>query len=200
MTKYEAVIFDLDGTLVTLPADWEAVRRDLREYFRSGEAFVPLFKTLEAKVTQKPEAQSGVFSLIDGYEVAAVNGSRLLPGVQAVFNYLYGKSKLAVVTMQGRRACSQLLEMHGLARFLEFSLTREDSLDRSVQLDIALKRLSTSAVHALFVGDRKNDVNSAKQVGAPVALVGRRKVEETNPVLQFETMVGLRDYLSKGPP
>jgi HAD superfamily hydrolase (TIGR01549 family) len=193
------VIFDLDGTLLTLPVDWEAVKRSLRDYFKSEDAFLPLFKTVEAKMTQRPEARSKVFSLIDDYEVAAAKRSRLLPGVLALFSHLAGRSKVTVVTMQGRRVCSQLLEMHGLARFIEFSLTREDSLDRSVQLEIALKRLSLSPRDALFVGDRMNDVNAAKQVKVAVVLVGRRKVEDSIKVTQFETIIGLKDYLSKSP-
>ena len=195
-SKYAAVIFDLDGTLVTLPVDWEAVRRELIEYFKTEDAFLPLFKTIDTRTTQKPEARSRVFSLIDNYEVAAAKESKLLVGVLDIFNHLFGKAKLALVTMQGRRVCSQLLGMYGLSRFLELSLTREDSLDRSVQLETVINRLVTEPRDSLLVGDRMNDVNSAKQVGVPVALVSRKKVKGVAPDLQFKTLVALRDYLS----
>lgn len=192
--RYKAVIFDLDGTLVTLPVDWDAVRQDLREYFKTTDAFLPLFKVLESKIRRKPEARPRLFQLIDNYEVAAASKSRLLVGVFDLFKFLAGRAKLVLVTMQGRMVCSQLLEMHGLARFLEFSLTREDSLDRSVQLGIALDRLATGSRDTLFVGDRVNDLNSGKQAGVQVALVSRRKVELPKEDSQFESMMGLLDY------
>jgi phosphoglycolate phosphatase len=200
LSKYEAVIFDLDGTLITLPVDWVAVRDGLRDYLVSEDPFLPLFKTLEAKLTQRPEARSGVFSLVDDFEAAAAKHSKLLPGVMSVIKYLSSRSKLAVVTMQGRKVCSRLLEKHGLGRFIEFSLTREDSLDRSVQLQVALKRLSTSSRRTLFVGDRINDFESGRKVGVSVVLVGHRKAEDLGQVKQFETMTGLKEYLYEGSP
>ncbi len=199
LPKYEAVIFDLDGTLVRLPVDWEGVKRDLRKLLLIDGDFSPLFETIDGWIAEKPESRSRIFSLLDRYEEAAAKRSTLLVGVREVFVYLTERTKLALVTMQGSRACSHLLEKHRLARFFEFSLTREDALQRSVQLEIAMKRLSTGARATLFVGDRLNDVAAARGVGAAVALVGRRGMADPAPDLQVDTMVALLRYFSGDP-
>lgn len=199
ISKYSAIIFDLDGTLMTIPVDWDSVRRELRELFGSEEPFVPLFKAIEEKVGGRPDTRAGVFSMIDKYELAVAPKSRLVDGARELLEFVGKRASLALVTMQGRRACEELIERHGLSGRFQATLTREDSLSRSRQLRTAMDKLSASPERTFFVGDRMNDANEARRVNLQVALVGGRRPDDLPGILRFAGLGLLKDYLSGEP-
>jgi len=192
---YRAFIFDLDGTLVSLPVDWEAVRAKLRLAFSTDDSFSPLFQTLERFLAERPEVKKKVFALIDEDELDAVGSAALIDEADDILRVLSGRASLGLVTMQGRRACNVLLGKFGLRDLLSFWITREDSLLRSHQIEVAVRRLGAQKSDVLFVGDRLNDVNAARQVGVAVALVGRRGVARLKPDLHFRNILEFRSGL-----
>jgi phosphoglycolate phosphatase-like HAD superfamily hydrolase len=195
-SEFECFIFDLDGTLFNIPIDWPAVRNGLAELFGEPVEGTPLFQKIMEVVAIRPALRAGAFNLVESQELKAVDSARPLDGAVDLVYSLFEVSRLALVTLQGRRACEEILKKHKLLDLFEAVVTREDSLDRVVQLEAALNRLGARPNAVLFVGDRLNDVVCARKVGVAVALVGRTDSAEPRPDLAFESLTELRASFS----
>lgn len=171
MNRPAAYIFDFDGTLGTIPVDWDGVRKRLREVTGDEEEFKPVFPTIAGVVAERPDLLRPVLSVIDGFEWAAVPSAKLYEGSYALLERLSQMSKLSLVTMQGQRACLALMERFRIGRFFASHFVREDSLDRGQQLEMALSSLGSSRASTMFVGDRLNDLDAARRVGIPFTLI-----------------------------
>src|SRR5206468_6206443 len=125
-----------------------------------------------------------VFALIDKREIEAIADSSLIEGVEETLSKLSRGASLSLGTMAGRRASERILKKFGLAKLLPIHFTREDSLERSQQLRMAMSRLSAKRDEVLFVGDRLNDARSAAEVGVAVALISQRRQCEIRPDYQ----------------
>ena len=170
------------------------MREDLRAEFKTEYTFSPLFGSLQKFLAERPEARERVFALIDKREIAALADSSLIEEVEETLSKLSVGASLSLVTMQGRRASEGILRKFGLSRFLPIRFTREDSLERSRQLRMAMSRLNAKRDEVLFVGDRLNDVRSAAEVGVAVALISQKRESEIRPDYEFEGVKEFKRY------
>ena len=153
----EAVIFDLDGTLIHLPVNYERLIQEF-EKVSQAESFHPL---LEAVSKLDEVARGQVFKIWDLAELAASAGITVNQEGMKIYSFFATKPK-ALVTMQGNAVVNAILEKLGLT--FEVILTREDSLDRAEQLKLATEKLDASFGDVLFVGNSENDALAARQV------------------------------------
>lgn len=188
---YSAFVFDLDGTLFSIPVDWGAVRREVGAAAGEAVGGRPLFSFLEELGRKNPERQARTFSIVESYEMTASAASKPMDGAAGLVERLSRASRVALVTMQGRRPCRSVLERHGMLGLFAATVTREDSLDRSIQLRIVLERMRTSHRDALFIGDRLNDVVCARRQQVDVALVGREASGPVKPDYSFPGLLAL---------
>jgi len=151
---------------------------------------------LKNLLSRRPELREKVFELIDRHELLAVKDAKLLEGAAELLGWLSSRACLALVTLQGRRACEELLQKRGLRRFFSACVTREDTLDRAEQILKAVALLGSRTQETLFVGDRVNDVVSARRAGVRVALVGRSLSGEPRPDYSFSSVRELGLFLS----
>lgn len=166
----EGYVFDLDGTLASIPVDWGRVKEELGSLTGSQE-FKSVFPTIVEILAKKPGLSKQAFSIIDRYELEAVPFARLYDGSQALLAKLSEVTKLSLVTMQGEKACSMMLQMFSLKQYFISYFTRDDSLDRADQVRLALGSMRTKPSTSMFVGDRLNDLNAAKKVGIPFTMI-----------------------------
>jgi phosphoglycolate phosphatase-like HAD superfamily hydrolase len=186
----EAYVFDLDGTLATIPVDWGRVKDELRAVTGSEEEFKSVFPTIVDVLAKRPGLQKKAFAIIDRHEVEAVPSARLYEGSLALLSKLSETARLSLVTMQGERACSMMLERFELKQYFVHYFTRDDSLDRAEQVRFALGSVRAKAATSMFVGDRLNDLNAAKKVGVPFTMIrthGEDPEDEDVPVYHSVT-------------
>ena len=167
-------VFDMDGTLISLPVDWDSVRADLRSLTNTSLDFNPFFLDLQTIVSRDPALLAPMMKVIDGYESLAVPAARLEEGALEVLSSISRRAKLSLVTMQGRAASSMILERLGIRKFFATSFAREDSMDRTTQLRSALVSLGAKEAEAFFVGDRINDLKAARAAGVRFVMIRKR--------------------------
>lgn len=177
--------------------DWKSVRVELFGIAGEQDDGSPLFMRLQDLLSRRPELRKQVFELIDSHELRAVRDSKLMDGAAELLEGLSNR-KVALVTLQGRRACEAILRRHGLLGFFSACVTREDSLDRAEQILKAVSSIGGRAEETLFVGDRVNDVVSARRAGVRVALVGRAISGEHRPDHSFSSVRALGSFLLGG--
>jgi phosphoglycolate phosphatase-like HAD superfamily hydrolase len=154
----EAVIFDLDGTLITLPLDYEG---ELLPRFSKVTGIKDMHPLTEKVSKLDPKKKEKVFAIWNEAELKALEKMKVNSKGKALYDKHLDKPK-ALVTLQGKTVVKNILENMDL-RF-DLIVTREDSLSRNEQLQIALKKLHKPAQNVLFVGNTTGDSAAAKTV------------------------------------
>ncbi|HUH99697.1 MAG TPA: HAD hydrolase-like protein [Nitrososphaerales archaeon] len=167
-------VFDLDGTLISLPVEWDKVRQELQKLTGTDLKFAPFFIDVQTLVADDPLLLEPIMRTIDEYEARALPGVKLEEGAESALSALSIRAKLSLVTMQGRAACDEILEKLDIERFFASSFTREDSMDRTTQLRMALESMEAKVGDSFFVGDRINDLNAARATGVRFVMIRKR--------------------------
>ena len=152
-----AVVFDLDGTLVNLPIDYEKLFQEVREIAKISDVH-PITKTI-AKLDAKTKEE--VFKVWDRIEAIAWQQGTVKKAGISIYNK-FSKEPKALVTMQGKTLTRNIIDTLKLS--FNVVVTREDSLDRAEQLRIAARKLNASPKDVLFIGNTEGDSTAAMVV------------------------------------
>lgn len=153
-----AVIFDLDGTLIHLPVDYERFFRELRKVMKTPNVR-PLTKVI---ARSNAETRKKALEVWKKAEFAALPKMRVNNEGMNLYRRFSEKTKV-LVTLQSRALALSALERLELS--FRVVITREDSLDRVMQLELAVHELGLRSEDVLFIGDTENDSISAEKVG-----------------------------------
>ncbi len=151
------VLFDMDGTLVEVPYDWNRIRAEL------GAAETSILTFLGR--LEEPE-RSLKWAVLERHEEAATLQARLRPGVRRLLGRLNRRGiRTALVTNNSRKNTDILLDRFGL-RF-DLVMTRDDGLWKpsGAPLTAAMHRLGLGPAECLAVGDSHFDIRAAREAG-----------------------------------
>ena len=158
-----AVLFDLDGTLVTSELDFDAIRR---------EAGIERMPILEYMASATPERRDEVNAILERHEDAAARRCRLAEGAAALFEAIVGLGlRSAIITRNSRRSVSIVTERHHLP--VDAVIAREDAAPKPSPEPVlkACEALGVPPAEALMVGDFIFDIESGRAAGTRTALV-----------------------------
>jgi len=199
------IIFDLDGTLISLHVDGAAFRREIaKELTQSGfridftetnykglyvQDMLDLARSQMDQGLVKGEyehVRRRTFRALDALELEWIRHAQLLPGAEAILSRLRSEGEvpitLALLTNSGRAATRYAMETLGFKRYFERTFTRDDlpaMKPRPEGITAALKALSLEEGEVLYVGDSPTDIIAARGAGIRIASVasGRYDVE-----------------------
>ena len=174
MSRYEFLVTDMDGTLVTLDIDWDELREKVREIIRTDHPLKPLGPSILETTEGNEELRKRAFDLVESEEVRAALGASPDPELKAMLSRLKSRGiKMALVTFQSAKPATIALKRLEVLSFFEFLITREYSLNRKKQLSIAIERLRADPRRTVFAGDSFWDVLAGKELGCYTVVVGR---------------------------
>jgi len=154
----EAIVFDLDGTLVRFPIDYET----LFEEFRRIMGVCEVHPVVEVVSRTDGKTRELVFNAWDRAELAVASNTVVNEEGMKTYIEFFEKPK-ALVTLQGKKVVEVVLKQFGLE--FDTIVTREDTLFRTEQLKIAIAQLDVEAGNVLFVGDTEGDAAAAGKTG-----------------------------------
>lgn len=199
----KGIIFDLDGTLISLHVDGSAFRREIAQELSRGGFRMDLIQA-ESKslyiqdildrarsqvldglvVADYDEVRRMTFKALDSLEVEWIRHSRLLPGADAILSRLSGEGRgsvtLALLTNSGRAATKYALEELRLGRYFPRSFTRDDlpaMKPRPEGITTALAELGLQKGEVLYVGDSPTDILASRGAGIRVASVATHRYD-----------------------
>lgn len=161
----EAVIFDLDGTLISLPINYDRLFQEISKITKTNE-IRPITKII-ANLDEK--ARKKIFEKWETIELDAFENMTMINEGMNLYKKYHDKPK-ALVTMQGRTLVKHALEQLTLS--FDYILTREDSLSRTEQIRTATQKLKTNTQKILFIGNTDEDANAARETGCKFLKVG----------------------------
>ncbi len=197
------IIFDLDGTLISLHVDGTAFRREIaRELTEGGfrmDLIDPSSKGLYVQDMldlarsqidrglvkgDYDQVRKRTFRALDALEVGWIRHSQLLPGAETILSRLSGEGTvpitLALLTNSGRAATRYALEELRLARYFHRSFTRDDlpaMKPRPEGITTALAELGLAKSEVLYVGDSPTDIMASKAAGIRIASVATHRYD-----------------------
>lgn len=158
------VIFDLDGTLIHLPINYEALFQKFQKIMKTTKV-TPLVQTM-AVLDQK--TRSEVYEVWTQAELEALPDLKMNSEGMKLYQKFSGKP-LALVTMQGKKVVGEILSSLKLS--FDVVLTREESLHRAEQIEVAVAKLGLKPKDILMIGDRENDKTSSEKIGCQFLMV-----------------------------
>lgn len=186
----EAVIFDLDGTLVDSAPDMAAALNQLLGELDLPPYEVAVVRTLigggvpklierALRPHRRTPAEFGGEALVERfmeiYAPRATETSRLYDGVEPELKRLTADGvKCGVCTNKPSGVTHQILEELDIARFMSSVVGGDSGLPKkpdSAPMLRMLGQLGVSADKAVLVGDSRVDVALARAVGMPVIVV-----------------------------
>jgi HAD superfamily hydrolase (TIGR01549 family) len=161
----KAVIFDLDGTLIDLPLDYDRLYEKFSRILQVDDVR-PVSKTV-ARLDRRTRGK--IFEAWEEAELAVTEKITIKDEGIALYRKYKAKPK-ALVTMQGKALVQAVLKPLGLS--FDLVLTREDSLNRVEQLRMAIERLKLDSGDVLFIGNTEGDLQATEGVKCQFLRVG----------------------------
>jgi phosphoglycolate phosphatase-like HAD superfamily hydrolase len=183
--RIEAILFDLDGTLIETD---DQVVAALARYLAPLTRFLPLTPTALARrlVMWAETPGNALMTLFDtvglddnilaiGDALRRLRGLHprpnlpLVAGADAILFTLSRHYRLAIVTTRGRRDVEAFLTQHDLAHLFNLIVTRESTRrlkPHPAPIRFAAEELGVPPRCCVMVGDTTTDVRSARAAGA----------------------------------
>lgn len=165
MTEYDAIVYDLDGTLVSLDVDWGTVREECAVILRARDLDadgMDLWGMRE--IAADHDLLDRVDATIAEHERGGARSARRLP----LADHLPHDVPVAVCSLNDVSACRIALELHGLDGHVDAVVGRGsvDALKPDPrQLLAAVGALDADPARTLFVGDSDSDREAADRGG-----------------------------------
>jgi len=169
---YEAVVYDLDGTLVHLAVDWATVATDVIAVYdeagidaRGADLWGLMERAADHGISTEVE------SAISRHEHTGARQSRRL----SLADELLDRSvPVGVCSLNCERACRIALDTHGLAAGVD-SVIGRDSVETHKPdpepLLSTLSELGADPQEAIFIGDSPRDGTTAERAGVDFRFV-----------------------------
>ena len=178
------IIFDLDGTIVNLTADWMSLREVLvdkyREIYEEQCDFERISKCLDTIVEKKDEEILEIFfDIIRQYELENIKDTQLIEETIFFINHkeLFGIKndvKFAVLSLNTRSSIIRSLELANIHNKIDLIVGREDvrrwkpAPDGLIKIQ---KYYKVSKKEMIFFGDLENDLLTGKNAGIEAYLI-----------------------------
>ena len=174
----KCIIFDLDGTLVTLPIRYELIQKKLRKLFNLEANLSPLIPSIIEYSKNNEKLIHDAFELLCEEEVIASESVKEIEGLQEVIDYLLSKKySISLVTMQCKKSANIILAKLNLTEKFSSIIARDENYYRFFQIKNTYESLNFSSSDVTMICDRIHDINSATKANCNSILVNRNDIK-----------------------
>ncbi|MFX1591453.1 MAG: HAD family hydrolase [Promethearchaeota archaeon] len=178
------IIFDLDGTIVNLTADWMSLKDTLaekyREHYNEDCDFIRISACLD-EIVQKndDDVLKDFFDVIREYELKNIKDTQLIEETIFFINNceLFGAKKevkFAILSLNTRSTIIRALELANITDKIDFIIGREDVRRWKPAPDGILKiknHYHVTKREMIFFGDLEKDISTGKNAGIDAYII-----------------------------
>jgi len=171
--NFQGLITDLDGTLVSLPINWDKIRSKVRKILRTNHRLKPLATTIPIVARGRKFLEKLAYTYIELEEIKAVKHVVYDENLYSLLKEIKErKMKIALVTLQAYTSTDKILRKLCVRGFFDLIVTRDISVNRLEQLKYAVKKLKLNPKNTIFVGDMPWDYDAGIALGLYTVIVG----------------------------
>lgn len=214
MLRYDAVLFDVDGTLIdsapgiihTLQLTFARMGVDVSGQDLKRYVGPPLRRTFGEYFDTEADIERATAIYRESYKTCGSLECVLYPGVRDMLEALTRQGVLVyTATSKPTGVVTPILERLGIAPYFRFiggaSMDRSRDTKTAVIRDV-LARPELQSARVLMVGDRRDDMEGAADCGLPAAAVlygygSREELAPFAPVYWAARCGGLVDYITE---
>jgi HAD superfamily hydrolase (TIGR01549 family) len=177
---FEAIIFDLDGTLLDSRYDWKEI------HTRVGAGNKTILEFISGLNGEKKKK---AIDILEKYEDEATKNATLKDGVLWVLSTLSKhRIKTGLVTNNSKKNVDFIVKSYGIG--FDIIITRDDGVWKpgGNPINIACKKLKVSKKKVIFVGDSDYDTLAARNAKVAVVIVGTRQDLKEKPDYRIENI------------
>lgn len=211
MSAFDAVLFDLDGTLVdSAPGILESFRYALWQFgvvlpeAQLRRFLGPPLRGSFAEVLAPEEVEQAVELYRGYYRLHGQEGCGLYPGVREMLAALRRRGyTLCIATSKARDVAARVLEHYGITQAVDYlgGASMDESLDtKEAVIRHVLTQPLLAGKQAVMIGDRDNDMQGAAACGLPAVGVAYGyaapdELEAYGPLFLAPDVPSLTDWL-----
>ena len=218
LTSLEALLFDLDGTVVdTIPHILASFRSATSEVFGTplpddtllGHIGIPLAQQMRMFTDDEETAERLIAAYRRVNHATHDEMARVFPNTLSTLEALVAVGMpMAIVTSKGRAMTDRAFDLFGLDRFFVVSVTADDTpLHKPDPMPVlhAASLLGVDPSRCAYVGDHPADIAAGKGAGAvSVAaswgVASRERLLAAGPDLLIDDIAEVRDLVGTIPP
>lgn len=172
MTKFRAIIFDLDGTIVDSKLDFDKMRDDIG--IKNGSPILEYLDTIDDELELMK-----AFDIVNEHELKGAQESTLIHDFLDFYQYLKQlQIPIGILTRNSKDVTNLTLDKHNLA--FDDVLTRDccKAKPNPDGLNILSQKWEISPESILYIGDFKLDIETAHKAKMKSALILNNKNSE----------------------
>ncbi|TFF85570.1 MAG: HAD family hydrolase [Promethearchaeota archaeon] len=218
LKKVEVIIFDLEGTLVEMKADWDQMREDIRNYFNTQYDIDMYFKPVLEKIdevlnlladkysqSELDQIKDGALQIIRDTHKKAAKNSVLFDGILDLLEKLKkDKFKMAAFTQSGREATRIILNKNSIQKYFDFVITREDVDKPKPFPDGIIKIINHFKLNKnkfIICGDHPFDISAGKKaniytIGVLTGVGNKNDLSNMNPDYILNSVMEIKKYIT----
>ncbi len=212
MMKYNAVLFDLDGTLVdSAPGIYATMQATFEHYGvhktreQIGKYLGPPLRVTMAENVPQDEIENAVKIYRDIYENDGAFNAAVYGGVQEMLDLLKAAGcTICLATSKTKTVAHTVLEHFGLDKYFDYigGASEDASIDtKTAVIESVLAQPCMCGKTAVMIGDRADDMTGAKNCSLPAvgALYGYGSKEELapfNPVFMAASPLEIASFIT----
>ncbi|NHJ85690.1 MAG: HAD-IA family hydrolase [Asgard group archaeon] len=196
-SKFSAIIFDFDNTLVTSHIDFPRLKitmaRKLKQYgFDFGdEKEIPFNYTAGKMIEEadKYDEQNGtqlgteLWKMVEDFEREGMENLTIDDDVYFILDFLKKQSIiLSILTNNAKKPTLEVLERYNIEQYFDLVIAREDITKMKPDkegLIVILEKLKLTPDKAIFVGDSWVDGAAAKEANIRFVLIRQELLDTT---------------------
>lgn len=222
MPRFEAVLFDLDGTLIEFRFKIKESRQAMIDFVRNlgldigrmnghmktqeviDETRYQWERSLGKCVSDFDLIKAGLFKILDTFESEVASCSRPFSDSLEMVRSIYQKNiPTGLVSNSGRPAVETIVNRHGFAPFFSSVVTRNEMFrlkPSPAGLLTALDQLGANPERSLYVGDSTLDIEAARAANMKCAsistgLYGHEELRKFEPDFMLNRLTELKDLI-----
>ncbi len=187
MRKINAVIFDLDGTLISFEINFMEARQKVieklieleipKEILSPKKRILDMIREVEYHINiieknpqRVPYIKKKIEKIIIKYEMDGARKTKLMPSAKDLLSFLKSNNyKIGLFTLENRKITNYILKRFSIDLYFNSIITRDDVINfkpHPDHLKLVLKQLNVASDEVIVIGDHPVDLECGKQINA----------------------------------